>query len=385
MRPPAKKRGQWSEGDMQLALRAIASKKMSIRQAGEYYGIPPSSIQDWKKGKTTSKTISHQTYLTKEEEQAVVDWCFAMQQVALCVTLNMLKFTIKNILENSPRKHPFRQGVPGPKWWALFKQRHPKITLRCADGLEVKRALGFSRKTTSAFYCLLQQIYGAHSYKPSHIWNCDEIGVSAGGGNSTIKVVAKKGSRAVRFTCLDTREWMTIMTCVNAARSHIPNLYIFKRKTRPQIDYIKDCEAGATMTYQENGYMTTEIFLEWLHHFKSKVPGGMSKENQHLLILDGHSSHVTNEAIKFGIQNGLNILTLPSHCSHELQPLDVAVFHPFKLNLAMEKMNKMRRNPRWAQGATMKTMLAEMSSRALIKALKPENIRSGFATTGIPY
>ena len=207
--------------------------------------------------------------------------------------------------------------------------------------------------------------------------------MSAGDGNSTIKVVAKKGSRVVRFTCPDNREWMSIMTCINAAGNHIPNLYIFKRKTRPQIDYIKHCEAGVAMTYQENGYMTSEIFLEWLVHFKNNVPGGMSKDNQHLLILDGHISHVTNEAINFGRENGLDILTFPSHCSHELQPLDVAVFHPFKLNLAVEKMDKMRSNPQWAQGATMKTMLAEMSSRALAKALKPENIRSGFATTSI--
>jgi len=49
--------------DMQLALEAIATKKISIRQATKYYGIPPSSIQDWKKGKTFLKTMGHQTYL----------------------------------------------------------------------------------------------------------------------------------------------------------------------------------------------------------------------------------------------------------------------------------------------------------------------------------
>ena len=378
-----KKRGQWSKDDMQLALEAIATKKMSIRQAGDYYGIPSSSIQDWKKGKTTSKVVGHQTYLTEVEELALVQWCFSMQKVALCVTLNMLKFTIKSILQNSPRKHPFREGVPGDKWWALFKQRHPEICLRYADGLEVRRALGFTRKTTSAFYNLLQQVYSSQEYHPSHIWNSDETGVSAGDGNSTIKVVAKKGSRAVRFTCADNKEWMSIMTCVNTAGFHIPNLYIFKRKTKPQINYIKNCEASAAMTFQENGYMTSEIFLEWLGHFKNNIPGGMSKENKHLLILDGHASHVTNEAIKFGRENGLEILTLPSHCSHELQPLDVAIFHPFKLNLALERMNMMRNNPKWAQGATMKSVLAEMSSKALAKALKPKNVKSGFATTGI--
>ena len=67
-----KKRGQWSKEDMQLALEAIASKKMLMRKAGEYYGTPPSSIQDWKKGKTKSKMVGHQTYLTEVEELAVV-------------------------------------------------------------------------------------------------------------------------------------------------------------------------------------------------------------------------------------------------------------------------------------------------------------------------
>ena len=174
------------------------------------------------------------------------------------------------------------------------------------------------------------------------------------------------------------------MTCINAAGSHIPKLHVhLQEKNQAPIDYIKHCEVGAAMTYQENSYMAVEIFLEWLVHFKNNVPGGMSKENQHLLILNGHTSHVTNEAILFGRENGLDILTLPSHCSHELQPLNVAVFHPFKLNLAIKKMNKMRSNPQCAQGATMKAIFAEMSLRTLAKALKPKNIRSSFATIGI--
>ena len=196
-------------------------------------------------------------------------------------------------------------------------------------------------------------------------------------------MIAKKGSKAVRRTIADNKEWMSIMTCISATGSYIPNLYIFKRKTKPKIDYIQNCEVGAVMTYQENGYMTAEIFLEWLVHFKNSIPGGISKENKHLLIVDGHSSHVTSEAIQFGIENGLDILTLPSHCSHEMQPLDVAIFHPFKLNLAMAKMQRMRTDLHWAQGATMKKHLVEMSAEALAKALKPTSIKSGFSSTGI--
>jgi len=45
-------------------------------------------------------------------------------------------------LEKFNTKHPFK-GVHGAKWWALFKQRHPKICLRYTNGLEVRKALGF--------------------------------------------------------------------------------------------------------------------------------------------------------------------------------------------------------------------------------------------------
>ena len=227
------KRGQWKELDMYLAFATVASKSMSIRQAGEHCGIPPSSIQDWSKGKTKSKRIGHQTYLTDMEELVVVNWCLSMQHVALCITLNMLKYTIQTILHNVPRQQPFRDGLLGDKWWTLYKKRHLEIVLRCASGLEVKRALGFTKKSTSTFYNLLETVYNAENYLPSYIWNANETGVCTAEGNSSIKVIAKKGSKSVRRTIADSREWMSIMTCINATGSYIPNLYIFKRKTKP--------------------------------------------------------------------------------------------------------------------------------------------------------
>jgi hypothetical protein len=58
--------------------------------------------------------------------------------------------------------------------------------------------------------------------------------------------------------------------------------------------------------------------------------GGISPTNRHLLILDGHSSHVTLDVVQRAKLIGLDIFILPSHTSHRLQPLDVSVFHPFK-------------------------------------------------------
>ena len=49
-----------------------------------------------------------------------------------------------------------------------------------------------------------------------------------------------------------------------------------------------------------------------------------------LLILDGHSSHLTAEFDAFCKENAIICLCMPAHASYLLQPLDVGVFGPLK-------------------------------------------------------
>ena len=46
--------------------------------------------------------------------------------------------------------------------------------------------------------------------------------------------------------------------------------------------------------------------------------------------MDGHNSYITLQVVCKAAAIGLDILTLPSYTSHSLQPLDVALFRPFK-------------------------------------------------------
>jgi hypothetical protein len=83
------------------------------------------------------------------------------------------------------------------------------------------------------------------------------------------------------------------------------------------------------MVVQTKAWMTSFLFKEFLSFFKRLVPREISPSNCHLLILDGHGSHVNLKAIKVK-KFGLDMITLLSHTSHALQPPNVSYFKPFK-------------------------------------------------------
>ena len=128
--------------------------------------------------------------------------------------------------------------------------------------------------------------------------------------------------------------------------------------------------------------MMNVLFLEWMRHFLLKVSEnyGISSTQRHLLILDGHKSHVSFEVIQVAKSNGLDLLSFPSHTSHAMQPLDVTCFKPFKFAFRAYK-------DKWTVDhigeSPVKEDIAQWISFSLKKALSPENIKCDFAVIGI--
>ena len=102
--------------------------------------------------------------------------------------------------------------------------------------------------------------------------------------------------------------------------------------------------------------------------------------NRHLLILDGHNSYVILEVVKISMEVGLDIVSIPSHTSHALQPLDVACFAPFKIAFWKYRDLWSMRNK---NGTVGKQELCEWTSKALHNALTLHIIKSSFQKIGI--
>ena len=186
----------------------------------------------------------------------------------------------------------------------------------------------------------------------------------------------KKGSKVVNSITLDHKEHISVLSCINATGGKIPNFYIVKGKYFTS-NHIRGCEPRTVMGIQHNAWMTKFLFESWIVHFLrnlNKGPG-VSQQNRHLLIVDGHTSHVTIEVTKTCMNNGIDIMTLPSHTSHSLQPLDRTCCAPFKADFRRIRDDWIRHHK---NTKVEKSMLCEWTSKALGQALTPSNIKAGF-------
>jgi hypothetical protein len=114
-----------------------------------------------------------------------------------------------------------------------------------------------------------------------------------------------------------SREWLIIKCVVNAVGTTLPRFHIFFKKSIRD-NYIQICKLRTCMAMQSKAWMITFLFNEFMSFFKRSIPSEISITNRHMLILDGHGSHVTLEAIKQAQKFGLDMNILPSHTFHAL-------------------------------------------------------------------
>lgn len=76
----------------------------------------------------------------------------------------------------------------------------------------------------------------------------------------------------------------------------------------------------------------------------------------------------------------MDLVTLPAHTSHALQPLDVSIFKTFKQHF---REYRDFWSSKYLNEAASKDTMAQWVSLALRKALSSSNIKKGFSATGI--
>ena len=121
--------------------------------------------------------------------------------------------------------------------------------------------------------------------------------------------------------------------------------------------------------------MTHEVFVKWLQHFaKFKSTGKV------LLIFDGAKCHLSPSIVDEADKYEVALFCLPSNTTHELQPMDVAVFTAFEHYWDEEILRFCRQR---SNRTLSKELFGHIFTPVWNKTMNISNIQSGFRKCGI--
>lgn len=226
-------------------------------------------------------------------------------------------------------------------------------------------------------------------YHPDHIFNMDETGLST---NRKYKVVVPAERHALTPGG-DKNIHITGIVTFNRRGEHPkPGIILPALKNLPP--ELADFQSNADFYSAPTGWITNEVFAKWAVNFahwtrlwRRQLPANR-QQRRILLIMDGHTTRRHVGAMLYLWRNGIDVLTLPGHCSHILQPFDVGIASPLKAAMRREIMKYealIRAGGLQGMSAVGMKRLSLVSSflEALCRSLTPANSSNAFARCGI--
>lgn len=375
-------RGNWSEDSLKAAISAVKNDGLFVRAAAVQYKIPRKTLERRLKNNNDKKgPMGPSSLFGEQNEKKLVVHIKTMQAKGFPLTLNDVRKIAYDFAEQLKLKHRFNKESEkaGYDWLQMFLSRNTDITLRKSEGVSLARANAMNRLEVNNYFKLLESVFmqdNKEVFTPNCIFNMDESGLQL--NSRPGHVLAKKGSKAVStVTSTEKGETITIIACCNAEGNFLPPACIMKGKNK-KAEFEDGMPPGSKLFMSpKSAYITSDIFLQWLKtHFVPRKPTGKV-----VILLDGHSTHCNSvEMLEYANQNEIILISMPSHTSHYLQPLDRSVFKSLKYHFYEQCRLWLNQNPgRRITRLSFGTLL----NKAWGKAASAENAISGFKATGV--
>jgi hypothetical protein len=231
------------------------------------------------------------------------------------------------------------------------------------------------------WFNLLKSAKEEHRILDSNVYNMDEKGCILGVSEKA-RVLIPSRSRVKYVKQAGNRESVTVIECISSSGVAIPPFVIWKAQTHRN-NWIpltmRQSMNGTAFATSPNGYTDHELGFEWLRTVFHPATVQSARGHTRLLIMDGHSSHLSSEFLGFCHDHNILPLCLPPHTTHLLQPLDVGCFGPLAHYYRME----VDEATQYGLHGVSKYDFLQFYSVAREKAFRVETIRSAFRKAGI--
>ncbi|XP_018402028.1 PREDICTED: uncharacterized protein LOC108779157 [Cyphomyrmex costatus] len=322
---------------------------------------------------------SIRSILTADQETSLTDYLLKLSKIFYGIGPKEVRrlaydITVKCDI-NIPRSWHTNK-IAGSDWLTAFLKRNKSLSIRKPEATSLSRATSFNKTNVNNFFDKLAEVMDKNKFTASSIWNANETGVST--VTQPSKIIAAKGKRNVgSVTSAERGINVTVLVAVSATGISIPPMFVFPRKKYRDY-FVRNGPPDCIGMGNASGWMTDVKFYGFMNHFIKYVRP--SKDSPLLLFVDNHSSHLSIKTLDLAKENGVVMLSFPPHCSHKLQPLDLAVYGSFKKYLSSAQDGWLRSN----LGKTMTIYdIPSIVRTSLPLALSITNIVKGFERSEI--
>ena len=218
----------------------------------------------------------------------------------------------------------------------LLTRIAPEYEIRVVQPSDFERGF-LDKKEIQEYFELLKNLQ-IETLNPNLILNLDEAGFggSTSGKKKSKKFdVSKKFKGKLRYQCEESSHHISALVGITASGKILPPSALITRGTENpdgcSCPYYNKMKVYST----PKGFMTRGVFENYfqntIFNYIEKVREDIgNKEDPALIIYDGLKAHISEILFAECAERNIHIVTIPSHSSHILQPLDQGVFRSMK-------------------------------------------------------
>ncbi|XP_022833931.1 uncharacterized protein LOC111361769 isoform X1 [Spodoptera litura] len=373
-----RRRKTYNSENLNKALQAV-KEGMSKKLAAKTYQVPRATLQYRIKNPEHQSRPGPPTILTEKEEKDLEDWILFSCRKGFPKRKHDLISSVSNFLNNSNRGSVFKNGE---KWYKLFLQRHPNISVRTPEAVTAASA-AVSENDVRGWFSQIEDYLKENDLfdileDSSRVFNGDETNFLL--CPKTGIVLAPKGEKNVyEIDNALAKTSLTVMFTFCAHGDLTPPMVIFPNK-RLSADITSKVPSNWGIGLSDNGWMKAEVFHDYI---ESVLHPHLIKKGTKfpiILFVDGHKTHLTFAVSELCKKLEIVLIALYPNCTRLLQPADVSAFKPLKSGWQKTVLEWRRNNP---SVALTKNNFVPLLDKTIKNTISASTVINGFRATGI--